>query len=193
MGAKTCIWVVLIVLAIVLVMGARYLPYFPGDVKVTRFVQSIAPAEMSWSKRISSTAEYPVSLILVVLTMAMSWFFAGLRAALAAMACFAGMWLVGLLLGPVIARPRPSPELVRVAEKLSGSSFPSIFALHYASTVGFLAVLSHRKRSGWLRAEMLITCCVVMLVGWTARIALGAHWPSDLILSYGSGFFGRHS
>jgi membrane-associated phospholipid phosphatase len=142
---------------------------------------------MSWAKRISATAKYPRNLILVVSAMLISWVFAGWRAALAAMACFAGMWFVGLLLGPVIARPRPSSDLVHVAETLSGSSFPSIFALTYASTVGFLAVLSHRKRSGWLRAGMIIACCVVMLLGWTARIALGAHWPSDVILSYGIG------
>jgi len=49
------------------------------------------------------------------------------------------MWVLGKWLGPWVARPRPSPDLVYVAEKLSGYSFPSLFALTYASTIRFLS------------------------------------------------------
>jgi membrane-associated phospholipid phosphatase len=94
------------------------------------------------------------------------------------------MWVLGKWLGPWVARPRPSPDLVHVAEKLSGYSFPSLFALTYASTIGFLALLFARKTSGTLRAAVLLACGVLLLMGWVARIDLGAHWPSDVILSY---------
>jgi membrane-associated phospholipid phosphatase len=92
--------------------------------------------------------------------------------------------VLGKWLGPVVARPRPAPELVRVAEKLSGTSFPSIFALTYASTVGFLAVLFAAKASSKQRLPVVVLCCALLLVGGAARIALGAHWPSDVLLSY---------
>jgi membrane-associated phospholipid phosphatase len=101
-----------------------------------------------------------------------------------ALASFAGMWVIGMWLGPLVARPRPSPDLVNVAEKLSGYSFPSIFGLTYASTIGFLAVLFNRKASGVLRITVVIVCCVLLLIGWAGRIVLGAHWASDVILSY---------
>jgi len=46
------------------------------------------------------------------------------RGALVAVASFASMWVLGMWLGPVIARPRPiQPIFVQVAEKLSGYSF----------------------------------------------------------------------
>jgi membrane-associated phospholipid phosphatase len=177
-------WIALFAAAVLLIIGAKYLRYFPGDVIVTRFVQSITPASAGWAQWISSTAKFPWSLVLLAVTVGLSWWLAGWRAALLALACFAGMWVFGKWLGPLVARPRPSPNLVHVVEKLSGYSFPSIFALTYASTVGFLAVLFTRKGSGVLRMTAVGVCCVLLLIGWAARIALGAHWPSDVALSY---------
>ncbi|HEX9911470.1 MAG TPA: phosphatase PAP2 family protein, partial [Desulfatiglandales bacterium] len=146
--------------------------------------QWITPASTGWAQWISSTAKFPWNLVLLALTVGFSWWLAGWRAALLAAASFAGMWVLGMWLGPLIARPRPSPNLVHVAEKLSGYSFPSIFGLTYASTIGFLAVLFARKASGVLRMTAVVVCCVLLLTGWAARISLGAHWPSDMIVSY---------
>jgi len=184
MVLKEKAWIALFAVTILLVIGARYLPYFPGDVAVTRFVQWITPASTGWAQWISSTAKFPWNLVLLALTVGFSWWLAGWRAALLAAASFAGMWVLGMWLGPLIARPRPSPNLVHVAEKLSGYSFPSIFGLTYASTIGFLAVLFARKASGVLRMTAVVVCCVLLLTGWAARISLGAHWPSDMIVSY---------
>jgi membrane-associated phospholipid phosphatase len=175
---------VLIIWVILLTAAFKCIPYLPGDVSVTRIIQFMTPADMNWAQWVSSTAKFPSILILLAVTILISWWMVGLRAALAAISCFAGMWLLGLGLGPLVGRPRPSPDLVRVAEKLSGSSFPSIFALNYASTFGFLAVLSYRKTAGWLRTGAVIVFCTALFIGWTARIALGSHWPSDVILSY---------
>jgi membrane-associated phospholipid phosphatase len=184
MVLKEKVWMALLAGAVILTVGAKYSPYFPGDVAVTRFVQWITPASTGWAQWISSTAKFPWNLVLLAVTVGLSWKLAGWRAALLALASFAGMWVLGKWLGPWVARPRPSPDLVYVAEKLSGYSFPSLFALTYASTIGFLALLFARKTSGTLRAAVLLACGVLLLMGWVARIALGAHWPSDVILSY---------
>jgi undecaprenyl-diphosphatase len=94
------------------------------------------------------------------------------------------MWLLGPWLNGLIARPRPSANLVQVVGAFSGYSFPSSLALTYASTFGFVAVLAANVRSVFPRGAVVTLCCAALVVGGAARIALGAHWPSDIILSY---------
>lgn len=188
MVLKEKAWIALFLVTILLVLGARYFPYFPGDVAMARYVQRLTPASTGWSQWVTLTAKFPWNLVMLAVTVGISWNIVGWRAALLAVASFAGMWLLGLWLGPFVARPRPSPNLVQVVDKLSGYSFPSVFALTYASTIGYLVVLCARKASGVRRMAAIVICCALLLIGWAARIALGAHWPSDVLLSYLSGF-----
>jgi undecaprenyl-diphosphatase len=178
------LWIGLVIIAALVTLAAKYYPYFPGDVPVERWVQSLLPPNLNWAEGVSRTAEFPWVLFILALTVALSWLLAGWRAAILSILSLAGMWVLGALFGPVIARPRPSPELVRVFRPLSGYSFPSLFALRYAATFGFLAVLAIEKTSGSLRAVLLTVCGALFILGFVARVALAAHWPSDVIISY---------
>ncbi len=181
---KKKMWIPLFAVWVLLTIGARYWPYFPCDVPLTRLVQSASPANMGWAESLSLTAKFPWSLILLAVSVGLAWRLAGWRSAALAVVAFVGMWVLGKWLGPLIARPRPPSDLVYVPERLSGYSYPSIFALVYASTVGFLAMLFCVKASGAHRIIPVFICSVVLLVGGAARVALGAHWPSDVLLSY---------
>jgi len=184
MKTKDVVWLALLIVAILLTICLKYFPYLPGDVTSTRLIQSLLPESKSWAQILSSIAKTPWVFILIAITFVLSWVIAGRRAALLSLASFVGLWLLGKWLGPVIAQPRPSPELVQVAEAASGSAFPSIFAFNFIATVGFLAVLAAVKASGKLRCAILIVCCSLLLVGWIARVDLAAHWPSDVAISY---------
>jgi membrane-associated phospholipid phosphatase len=184
MKTKELVWLTLLVLAVLLTICFKYVPYLPGDVGVTRLIQSVLPESKSWAQVLSSTAKTPWVLGLIAITFVISWLIAGWRAAFLSLAAFVGLWLLGKWLGPVIAQPRPSPELVAVAEAASGSAFPSIFAFNYIATVGFLAVLAWSRASGTLRCALLVICISLLVIGGIARIELAAHWPSDVAVSY---------
>lgn len=184
MRTKDIVWLCLLILAVVLTILFKYVPYLPGDVSITKLIQSVLPESKYWAQVMSSTAKAPWVWGLIAVTFVISWVIAGWRAALLYVAGFMGLWLLGKWLGPVIAQPRPSPELVQVVEAASGSAFPSIFALNYISTVGFLAVLATVKASGNLRGILLVICTSLLVAGAIARIALAAHWPSDVAVSY---------
>lgn len=184
MKTKDAAWLALLILAVLLTICLKYLPYLPGDVGITRLVQSLLPESKEWARTISATAKMPWLLILIAVVFSLSWVIAGWRAGLLSIAGYVGLWLLGTWLGPLVAQPRPSPELVQVVEATSGSAFPSIFAFNYISTVGFLAVLAAAKSSGKLRWVTLLICITLLVVGAVARIALAAHWPSDVAISY---------
>ncbi len=177
-------WGACFIIAALATLATKYSAYFPGDLAVARWVQSLAPPNLNWAAGVSRTAEFPGVLLILALVLALAWGLAGWRAALLAILSLVGMCVLGAWLGAVIGRPRPSPELVRVFRPLTGSSFPSLFALRYAATFGFLAVLGARKSAGAWRAVLLTVCGALLLLGWVARVALGAHWPSDVALSY---------
>ncbi len=79
-------------------------------------------------------------------------------------------------------RARPDAEIVRVAVKTAGSSFPSGHAMGGTAFYGALAALAwiHLERQ---RARLPLT---VFLAGLpfaidASRIYLGAHWTSDVV------------
>jgi membrane-associated phospholipid phosphatase len=177
-------WVGLFIIAALVTLAAKYSAYFPGDVAIERWVQYLVPQNLNWAQVVSHTAEFPWILLILALIFIVSWALAGWRAALLSILSLVGMLVLGKWLSPVIARPRPSPEIVHVFRPLHGYSFPSLFALRYAATFGFLSVLAAMRSSGLLRATLLNGCGAFLVIGWVARVALGAHWPSDVIISY---------
>jgi undecaprenyl-diphosphatase len=184
MRPNRVIWTGLFIIAALATLAAKYYLYFPGDVAVARWVQSLVPRDLGWAQVVSRAVDFPWILMIAALICALSWTLAGWRGALFSIVSLAGMLALGTWLSPLIARPRPTSELVRVFRPFSGYSFPSFSALCYAATFGFLAILAAVKSSGRLRLSLMIGCSALLVLCWLARIALGAHWPSDVILSY---------
>jgi membrane-associated phospholipid phosphatase len=187
MRAKYALWVGLLIIAALVTSATKYLAYFPGDVAVERWVQSLVTQNLNWAEGISRTAEFPWIFLILALIATLSWTMAGWRAALVSILSLVGMWALGNWLGAVIARPRPTAELVRVFRHFPGYSFPSLFALRYAATFGFLAELAAVKSSGAPRTALIFVCGAFLILGFVARVALAAHWPSDVIISYSLG------
>jgi membrane-associated phospholipid phosphatase len=104
-------------------------------------------------------------------------------------------WLIGALVAQLVKHwmPMPRPASVLGVEKLSlidhpplvSGSMPSGHALAAVSCGLILGVVLLRKgKSPWL---VVGTGLVAGLVAWT-RVAVGAHWPADVIAGAGLAF-----
>ena len=184
MRHKHGIWIGLFLVAALVTLAAHYYPYFPGDVAAAKWVQGLVPADLQWAEVVSRAGEFPWILLILALVFTLSWVLGGWRAALLSIVSLAGMLALGACLSPAVARPRPSPELVQVWRPLHGFSFPSQSVLRFAATWGYLAILAAVKSSGGRCTALVAVCAAWLIIGGAARIALGAHWPSDVLISY---------
>ncbi len=71
------LWLGLFLIAVLATAGAKYYPYFPGDVWLEKGVQSLLPGNLKWAEAVSKTAEFPRVLLILALILALSWVIAG--------------------------------------------------------------------------------------------------------------------
>jgi membrane-associated phospholipid phosphatase len=157
-------------------------PYFAGDVQVTRLVQSVSPSPQWWAAPISSLAPAPGKYYVMAVVLTASFFVAGWRG-LALIAAFLLLEQYGAEhTKAIFKRPRPSRELVAVLGNPSGYSFPSTTMTFFAVTFGGLGVLAHIRKQAPNRIPVMTIAFGMVVLGCLARVALGFHWPSDVVL-----------
>jgi undecaprenyl-diphosphatase len=179
------------VLAAILVAGlltylARTVLYFSFDVRIEQFIQSVpSPAVVRFLDSVSWIGFPPQSNVIFGLVI-LALFVAGLRIE-AVMTLFAALGSAGLWywLSAFVDRPRPSPDLVRVAVELPTGGFPSGHVLNLTAIFGFLAYLAilyvANRPLRWLMVALLAVPVVTIGI---ARVYAGAHWPSDALGGY---------
>ena len=164
-------------------VGVAMEPYFAGDVRAARAVQAALPDAGWWATPISRLAPAPAKYYVMGIALAAAGVVAGWR----------GLVLVGLFLlleqygaestKAIFERPRPSRDLIAVAGNPSGFTFPSTTITFFCVTFGAVAVLAARRRTARWRWPILAVSAAMVALGCLARVALGAHWPSDVVLT----------
>ena len=93
-----------------------------------------------------------------------------------------GAALINALMKVVFHRPRPElwPRLVPE----SGASFPSGHSMYSAAFVTALILLAWPTRLRW--PALLLGTLFTLVVGWS-RVALGVHYPTDVLAGWLSG------
>lgn len=174
--------------AVLAVLAYRY-AYFAWDLELARSLQAIRlPGFATLMVFISALGTGWTSIAIVVVAGA------GLIAArlrLEGIVCLIGVGagsLVNSLLKLVIARPRPSDDLVQVMVEYSHKSFPSGHVSFFMEFFGFLFFLAYvlLRPAYARRAAFAILGALIALVG-VSRVFMGAHWPSDVAGAYLSG------
>ena len=170
----------------VLAYLARSTPYWGFDLTVTRAIQSIDVYGFGTVLEAISWVGFPPQFAIVCGLLVVAVFVLGHRLETGALlldSLGAGaLWFASTRL---IDRPRPSPELVRVASEVHGGSFPSGHVLTIVAIFGFVVFLAYaRLQPSWQRTLILIAFGLPIAVVGVARIYAGHHWPSDVLGGY---------
>jgi membrane-associated phospholipid phosphatase len=173
----------LILIALVLPL-AMLTPRLPGDPEVARAIQGlgIPAAPAAW---ITSLAGRPGLYGVLGLGLVLATWRGRLRGFVVAALLMGFWWYAGEPLKEVVKRPRPTAEFVEVVRQSSGFSFPSTFATTWFSAWLPVAIYAWRSRQRRAGLAIAIAAWVAVLLGGWARIRMGAHWPSDLLMTFG--------
>ena len=176
-------WLLAAIVTLLIGVAVKMEPYFAGDVALTRIVQTASPAPHSWASGVSRLAPAPGKYYVMAIVLTAAFFVAGWRGA-ALLAAFLLLEQYGAeYTKEIFKRPRPSRELIAVTGNPSGYSFPSTTLTFFAVTFGGLGVLALVRRKAPMRIPVMALSFGMVLLGCLARVALGLHWPSDVLLT----------
>ncbi len=155
---------------------------FPADVWLAHRLQDIDSAAFRRALDLpEALADLPYVLAVWLPALALLWLQRRFQQALLLFVAPLG-WLANTGLKQLVDRPRPSADLVRVADHSSGPSFPSGHTITAVLIFGFLFYLATALlRPLWLRLPAQLACLYGIVFTGLARVYHGAHWPSDVL------------
>jgi membrane-associated phospholipid phosphatase len=173
------------VLVIVLVLPLAMLTSrLPGDPEVARAIQQLGiPSWPAWT--ISTLVQRPALYVVIALGVLLSTWRGRLRGLVTAAVLITLWWYGGEPLKELVHRPRPTAALVEVVRPSSGFSFPSTFATTWFSAWLPVAIYAWRSRQQRPGLAIAIAAWVAVVLGGWARVRMGAHWPSDILMTFG--------
>jgi membrane-associated phospholipid phosphatase len=160
------------------------------DAALLQWTQAHLSPHLVWFWQAISWPGYaPQSYGMSVIFVALAWWVRGRRGLI--------LMLVALLSSPIgslvkrlVDRPRPTPEQAQVVGGvIPSASYPSGHVVTYTVLCGLLLLflLDALPAGPWGRRRDRVVCGILMalivLVG-PARVALGHHWPMDVVGGY---------
>ena len=169
------VWVVLVASGLTLAFAARGAGPLPGDLALSRLIQQPPPDGLvgSWLVHASDVVWLLSPLAVLVALMGRRW-----PAAVFILLASATGVLIGVVIKQLVARPRPTADLVRVYDTPESYAFPSTTAFFAAVFLGTVGYLIWRPR----RRVAIVTFGVLLLLSsGLSRVYVGAHWATDIL------------
>ncbi len=172
--------VTLTVVGSLLAIAGRGAGPLPGDLALTRWLQGALPPDGLAGSLLAYTGGitwFLPATFLAVTLLRRRW----LTALFVVAAGVTGL-LVGDALKHLVARARPSAELVRVYDLSKDYGFPSTTALLSVVLLGMVCYLVGRERpwSSFVIVVLGVSLTLVLVIG-ISRIYLGEHWATDVL------------
>jgi membrane-associated phospholipid phosphatase len=177
-----CAMVVFGILAVI----AKAWAYSAFDVKITHAVQTFHAGWFDALMRAVTWIGFLPQGLLIVAGILLLLYARGLKWEMVMTgASVMGSSALGFGLKALIARPRPSADMVIVVKQLGDSSFPSGHVLFFTTLFGFVSFLAYTllKHSWWRTLLLVLLLGLVGMIG-PSRIYVGEHWASDVVGAY---------
>ncbi len=178
--------VVAIILFAILAVLAHTVAYFTFDLFISRDLQLITVPGFDALMRFISWFGFPPQTYGVTLFLLVALWVSGLKwETVVAFISAVGISAIGFVIKAVVARPRPSSDLIHVLAQVKDFSFPSGHVLFYTAFFGFILFLAFTVlKPSWQRTLLMVVFGgLVALVG-ISRIYEGEHWASDVLAAY---------
>ena len=171
--------------------AAAVMAYVFGDLRITRFIQRFHDPYFHWLMVAVSWPGYLGRQWVVALCVAALLLRYRLKIEAACLLIGLGtIWLFTNASKFIVARARPTTDMVEVYAHSVNESFPSGHVTSYVALYGFLFYLVYTlMRPSPLRSALLIVLGALIALVGLSRVYLGAHWASDVFGGYSIGFF----
>ena len=162
---------------------------FPGEADVSDWVQSWRTSWLDTTmKGISAPGSTMVALPLSLAVLAGLFVYGRRIEAVVVLVATGSSTVMNSALKEIIARPRPTSDVVEVLQEFDGFSFPSGHVTYYVVFLGTLvAVLTSPMAATATRTLILVLAAMTLLAIGVSRIYLGAHYWADVVGGYALG------
>ncbi|HEV7842352.1 MAG TPA: phosphatase PAP2 family protein [Pyrinomonadaceae bacterium] len=170
-----------------LALFAHFNTYFDWDLAISKGLQHLkSPVMFTFMRAVSLFGDKWIPWVIAGVTIILFLVSGNRSEAAGLLLSTGGGQFLNSLLKRLIARPRPSSDLVDVFRSLTTQSFPSGHVTFYVCYFGFLFFVAYAllpRSTVSRRVALTLTALPVLLIGFS-RVYLGEHWPSDTIGAY---------